>query len=140
PRPSPSGCRSARSSRGCHGRGRSCGWRSRPIPGRLRETRSRGGSMPDELTLPPYRVMDPDNRVRQAHALAALVHDVPDRRRRRRFSFALGTVALAVATTGAGAAYVAFAPVTEHTTVSCYTAPILSARDLGTQTNYRPDD
>jgi hypothetical protein len=94
--------------------------------------------MADELRLPPYRRMDPSDRLRQGQALAELATGV---RRRRRFAWGLGTFAL-VATTGAGVAYVALQPeqAKDVSGVRCYTSVGLAPTDVGTTTNYRPGD
>jgi hypothetical protein len=83
--------------------------------------------------------MDPNDRVRQGHAIAELIA-APPRRRVRRMALAIGTGTVLVATVGAGAAaYFSEAP-TVHSSVSCYTSAGTSAQDLGTQTNYRAAD
>jgi hypothetical protein len=95
--------------------------------------------MRDDLAVPPARTTTYSQRARQGQALAELISVGPVRRRVSRTAFAVGTASLAVATMGAGAAYIAFAPATDHTVVHCYTAQGTAAQDLGTDTNYQQD-
>jgi hypothetical protein len=85
--------------------------------------------------------MDPNDRLRQGQALGELVTGVRPRRHRR-WTVALSAVAVAAATTGAGVAYVALQPeqAKDATTVRCFTSVGLKDTDVGTSTNYRPDD
>lgn len=96
--------------------------------------------MADELRLPPYRLMDPSDRLRQGQALAELATGVRPRRRRR-WTITLSAVAV-VATTGAGVAYVALKPeqVKVSSVVHCFTSVGTAPSNLGTDTNYRPED
>jgi hypothetical protein len=96
--------------------------------------------MYDEVMLPSWRPMDPNDLIRQGHAIAQLVSNDSPMRRARRTVLALGSATVLVATVGAGAAYFAYAPATEHSSVYCYTAAGTDAKDLGTETNYRAED
>jgi hypothetical protein len=93
--------------------------------------------MLDDLQVPPLRTTSYSDRARQGQALAQLVSAGPVRRRVTRTAFAVGTASVVVATMGARAAYIAFAPVTDHTVVHCYTAQGTAEKDLGTDTNYQ---
>jgi len=92
--------------------------------------------MPDELMLPPFRTMDPSDRMRQGRALADVVQEVPALHRLRRWLLSLGLGTVVVATAGAGVAYLASAPAPNHSGVFCFTAAGTGSKDLGTSTNY----
>lgn len=93
--------------------------------------------MRDDLAVPPPRTLAPAEKARQGRLLGELIAAEPVRRRIRRPVLAIGVATLAVATTGAGvAAYVASAPVTDHSVVHCFTSLGTRDRDLGTDTNY----
>jgi hypothetical protein len=95
--------------------------------------------MREELTLPAWRPMDPNDRVRQAHAIAELIA-TPPRRRVRRMVLTIGTGTVLVATIAAGAAAYFSETPTVRSSVYCYTSAGTSAQDLGTETNYRAAD
>jgi hypothetical protein len=96
--------------------------------------------MRNDLAVPAPRTLSDTEKARQGRVLGELVLAHPVRRRPRRPVLAIGIASLAVATMGAGAAYVAFAPATDHTVVHCFTSLGTKGRDLGTDTNYRPDE